>query len=225
MKYNGIEHFDQFEGEVIFWVDITDVPQAIQDKAKTIDGENYSADCFGMCVYYDRDNKNFDVVTDTNLNTGDSRNLYYIDNQGDKNWFQADMSQTFVHEVFAACNRANMEIEALHGFEIRDSVLVSESCGFILAEKPANEIPFVTWRFTEDESGRQYHDGHYHCDRAAAEKDFATRIADLKLRYGTRESKRSITEQLKQVQNQNQNAEDWGNVPKKGTPNRERETR
>lgn len=225
MKYNGIEHFDRFEDEVIFWVDITDVPQAIQDKAKSMDGENYTAECFGMCVCYDSENQNFDVVTDTDLSTGDSRNIYYIDNKGDKNWFQADMPQTFVHEVFAACNRANMEFEALHGFEIKDSVLVSENGGIILAEKPADETPFATWRFTEDEKGRQFYDGHYHCDRAVAEKDFAARVADLKLRYGTRESKRSITEQLKQLQKQNQNAEDLGNSPKKGTPNRERETR
>lgn len=154
MKYNGIEHFDQFEDEVVFWVDITDTPQAIQDKAKTIDGENYSADCFGMCVCYDRENKSFDVVTDTDQNTGDSNNLYYVDNLGGKNWFQADMPPTFVHEVFAACNCTIMEIEDL-----------------------------------------------------------------------TRESKRSITEQLKQVQKQNQNEEDRGNVPKKSAINRERETR
>lgn len=107
MEFNGIEHYDQFEDETIFWTIITDVPQVIQNEAKAIDREEYSSDCFGMCVCYDKENKKFDVVTDTDLSTGASCNLYYIDNDGDKHWFQADMPQSFVYQVFAACNQIN----------------------------------------------------------------------------------------------------------------------
>ena len=53
--------------------------------------------------------------------------------------------------------------------------------GFALGHNEAAPNPFVTWQFTETESGqRDYYWGHYHNEMKWAEKDFLKRIDDYK---------------------------------------------
>ena len=56
LNYKALEHSDDFGTEVICWVEVAGVPERFVDEAKRIDGENYSMDCFGVCIQYDRDN-------------------------------------------------------------------------------------------------------------------------------------------------------------------------
>lgn len=98
-----IEHYD-FLGDVIaFWVDISGVPQAIQDKARQIDGGNFNPDCFGVCVNYDFEQGEFVVVVDTELSAEHPGNIYYIDIAGEKHWFSTKLSKPFIEQLFLAC--------------------------------------------------------------------------------------------------------------------------
>lgn len=86
------------------------------------------------------------------------------------------------------------------GYEITQSILFDNGRGFALGETPEAPAPFVTWQFTEEQGKRDYYWGHYHSDGATAEKDFMARAADYQRRYGVREVKRPISEQLKDAQ-------------------------
>lgn len=113
MKLNGIEHYDHFETETVFWLDISDLPGAIQDQAREIDGGEYDDRRFGICAIYDWGEKAFDLITDTDLSTGESRNVFYIDLDGDKHWFKTDLDAAFIQRVFAACCRTEVMESAL----------------------------------------------------------------------------------------------------------------
>ncbi len=106
LHFIGIEHYDEFPDAVLFWVDISNPPLEIQKAAKNIDGQDYRAAGYGMCIFYERAGNCFDIVTDTDLDTGDSRNIFYIDRDGNKHWFQLDISKEFSAQIFAACGKA-----------------------------------------------------------------------------------------------------------------------
>ena len=93
----GIEHWDNFGDSIIFWCVAGDVPKKYIDKAVQIDKENYSSDCFGACVIFDVDG--FHMCQDS-----PDCELYYIDNDGDKHWFEKvftdEEAKTFFEECF-----------------------------------------------------------------------------------------------------------------------------
>lgn len=121
MKFNGIEHFDRFEDGIIYWAEISDVPDAIQSKAQQIDGPAYNPNCFGLCVCYDTATNKFELVTDTDLSTGSSRNVYYIDNDGNKHWYKSDLAPAFIEQIFGACDRLVREIKPPIAGQIKDA--------------------------------------------------------------------------------------------------------
>lgn len=201
MKFNGIEHFDHFDSETVFWGELSDLPQDIQNEAKKIDGEEYSGDCFGICVHHDMETSKFSIVTDTDLSTGEARNIYYIDNDGDKHWFQSELPEDFVNQVFETCNRINAGRDTIHGYEVKSAVLFENGRGVALAENPKAPQPFVTWMFTQDKYGRRdYEYGHYFGNGDKAAKDFKSRADDYQRKYGVREVLRPISEQMKDAQ-------------------------
>jgi len=102
--FNGIEHYDVFDDVVIFWIDLSDPPRSIQRKARRIDKQEYTPNCFGLCVGYDVDSNEFYMVEDTIVN-GQRGNIYYIDNCGDKTWFKAEITSELINEVFSACKK------------------------------------------------------------------------------------------------------------------------
>lgn len=73
------------------------------------------------------------------------------------------------------------------GYTIRRSVLFEGGSGFALGENLKAPAPFVTWQFNDTDRGRSYFWGHYYADKAAAELDFNSRVADHKRLYGQRE--------------------------------------
>lgn len=111
MKFDGIEHCDHFDGESVFWLSVSDVPVNLQEMARGIDGENYSPGDFGVCVHYNHATAEFNFITDTDAQSGESRNIYYVDIDGEKHWAQADLPEPFSHRLFAACKKAYMEFE------------------------------------------------------------------------------------------------------------------
>ena len=85
------------------------------------------------------------------------------------------------------------------GYVIRQSVLFDNGRGFVLAESQTAPAPFVTWQFTEEQGRRDYYWGHYHTDKEIAEKDYSSRVSDHQRRYGVREVKRPIAEQMREA--------------------------
>lgn len=106
MKFKRIEHDDAFEGDVtIFWIDISDPPQELQDIAKEIDGCDYNPEAFGVCVNYSFAEKKFYVVVDLGETEDDRRNIFYIDRDGDKHWFETEIPQELVDHIFEECGK------------------------------------------------------------------------------------------------------------------------
>ena len=60
----------------------------------------------------------------------------------------------------------------------------------------------MTWQFTEEQGRRDYYWGHYYDDGAAAEKDYTDRAADYQRRFGVREVKRPIAQQMREAAEQ-----------------------
>lgn len=79
MKVRQIEHYDEFDADIICWLNVEDVPDYFKFLAKNIDGEAYLESCFGICVGKDEDG--WYVCEDK-----PSCMLFYIDNDGDKHW-------------------------------------------------------------------------------------------------------------------------------------------
>ena len=58
MKIKQIEHYDDFDDCIIFWLEVEGVNNKHKELAKEIDKENYMDECFGVCIQYDIDDKN-----------------------------------------------------------------------------------------------------------------------------------------------------------------------
>lgn len=112
MEFNGIEHYDVFEGDVIvFWADISNPPQAIQTAAQEIAGPEFSPEFFGICVNYSFAEKEFYVVLDTGVSEKDYRNIFYIDQDGDKHWFKTDIPSELLEQIIGECKKVVREQE------------------------------------------------------------------------------------------------------------------
>ena len=109
MEFNGIEHYDVFKGDVIiFWADISDPPKEIQAIAQEIDGSDFDPHGFGVCVNYSFVDKEFYLVLDTGCagaSEGEERNLFYIDQGGDKHWLKTDIPQELLDRIFEECGK------------------------------------------------------------------------------------------------------------------------
>ena len=104
IKAEQVEHYDVFGDDVItFWVNFSGAPQAMQAEARRIDGEHFDPNCFGICVNYDFEQRQFYIVVDTEASAVYPSNVYYIDHTGDKHWFTTELPQTFIEQTFLAC--------------------------------------------------------------------------------------------------------------------------
>ena len=220
LKFNGIEHYDHFMDETIFYAELADLPQDIQDAARAIDGPNYLPTCFGVCLSYDLKTKDVGIVTDTDLATGESRNIYYVDNNGDKNWFKVELPEDFTQRIFDACMRISTGRDTIQGYEVKDFVIFENRRGVALAENPKAPQPFVTWMFTQQRDGRRdYEWGNYFQDGKQAAKDFRARADEYQRRFGVREIKLPIAEQMKLAGRQAE-ADRGPEAPKKDAPDK-----
>lgn len=97
MKVKCIEHMDEFgANERTFWLEVEDVPREFIEEAKAIDGENYEECCFGICVI--QTGNDWFVCVDE-----PGRELYYIDNNGDKYWMPYETSKEEEHDAIEYC--------------------------------------------------------------------------------------------------------------------------
>ncbi len=220
LKFNGIEHYDHFMGETLFYAELSDLPQDIQDRARAIDGAAYDPSCFGICLCYDLKTKAVEVMGETNQATGECGNIYYVDNDGNRKWFQVELPEDFTRQIFDACIRISTGRDTIQGYEVKDFVLFENRRGVALAENPKAVQPFVTWMFTQQKDGRRdYEWGHYYKDGDRARQDFKARADEYQRRFGVREIRLPIAEQMKQAQRLAE-AERGPSAPKKDAPDK-----
>jgi len=200
LKFNGIEHYDHFMDETVFYAELTDLPQEIQDAARAIDGPHYDPSCFGICLCYDLKTKTVAIMEETSLSTGEKCSVYYVDNNGDKNWFAVELPAGIERQLFDACMKISTGRDTIQGYTVKEAVLFENRRGVALAENPKAVQPFVTWMFTQQKDGRRdYEWGHYYKDGDGARKDFKARADDYQRRFGVREIRLPIAEQMKQA--------------------------
>ena len=135
LEFNGIEHYDVFEGDVIiFWADISDPPKEIQAIAQEIDGSDFDPHGFGVCVNYSFVDKEFYLVLDmgcAGASEGEERNLFYIDQGGDKHWLKTDIPQELLDRIFEECGKvvSNIAKEQLNTAELEKRLTAYEYRG------------------------------------------------------------------------------------------------
>ena len=97
MKIKQMEHWDEFyPEECICWLEVEDVLTKFCKAAKRIDGNNYSESCFGICV--GKDEGGWYVCQDK-----PGCELYYVDNNGNKNWMSYMLTDIERTEVIEFC--------------------------------------------------------------------------------------------------------------------------
>lgn len=184
MRLDGVEHWDHFQDETIYWLDLSDMPEPIQQAARRIDGKAYNDRCFGICVVHDLATNEYAVVTESGTSPEVDRNIFYVDNDGDKHWFQADLPDTLVKEMFSCCEDVHAGKLLPQGYQALSSVLFDNETGFVSGENQAAKSPFSTWQLRIDHGHPEYYTPHYHTDRESAEQDLNGRVAEYK-RYHT----------------------------------------
>ena len=180
MRFDSVEHFDHFDDEILYWINLSDIPEPLQQAARKIDGKEYSETCFGMCVAYDLSDNRFTVVSEIDRLTGAECSVFYIDNDGDKHWLQADLPDILLNEVINACKEIQNGTMLEQGYAVLNTALFDDDCGFVIGKKPDSHSPFVVYRLIANNGMREYYDAKYHREREEAEKDMDSRIADYK---------------------------------------------
>lgn len=110
MKFEKIEHYDELVDMIVFWVDVSGVSRANQERARKIAGKDYEPDCFGVCAGYDVERKEFCLVYDTEAGGRDY--VYYIDIDGNKHWLPGKITREFRGQVFKECQKVLDGIQA-----------------------------------------------------------------------------------------------------------------
>lgn len=122
MKLEQIEGYDKLiDGVYLFWLDISDLPEAVQAEAREIAKEDYDPKCFGVDVGYEPDSNSFYLVTDWD-GPDEPRAIYYVDRDGDKHWFPCEIPLEFQAQIFAECNKALSQEKEAQKPSVRDAL-------------------------------------------------------------------------------------------------------
>ena len=103
MKIHKVEHCDCFPDGVLVWMELTDLPERYQAQARKIDGEDFSPTNFGLCAFWDLENRDAGLITDTDPVTGRSRSAFYIDTNGEKHWFEISLPLELMSQLQDRC--------------------------------------------------------------------------------------------------------------------------
>jgi hypothetical protein len=92
-----VEHVDDFgKGAFACWLNASEIPSEIIEVAKGIDKENYSKDCFGVCV----NSETYDFAV-SREEVGCE--LYYVDNDGNKHWLKYKLTSEESSSAIKLC--------------------------------------------------------------------------------------------------------------------------
>lgn len=176
MKFKEIETVDLLQDVTIFWIALSDMPEAVQGKAKEIDAQEYDAQGFGACVGYDLAKNELFFFTEEGSATGNG-NIFYVDTDGDRHWFRVEIGEDLTKQIFGACDRINDCVDTPRGYAIQKTVQFDRNFGLVLARKDDPTYPFASWMFKETEDGRRdYVWSRFFVNEKTAEKAFANAI-------------------------------------------------
>lgn len=176
MRLKEIETVDLCEDVAIYWGALTDAPEVVQRKAMEIDGRDYDAQGFGVCVGYDLAKKEFFIFT--NEDPAERGNICYVGKDGNRRWFQVEVGDELTKQIFEACARINDCVDTPRGYAIQKTAQFDRSFGLLLAKKDDSTYPFTVWMFKDDPRGqRDYIWSHCYVDEKTAEQAFANAIA------------------------------------------------
>lgn len=174
MEFSGIEHFDHFPDETIFWAELADPPTELRSKAALLDGGNYCETCFGVCAVFDAKAQQFDLIAD--MDGDETHTVYYIDNDGNKHWFACEIPEELKNRIFSECQQILNFQKVEGGYEIKECIQFEDGSGFVLAENPDSKRPFLTAHFTEADRGQRYYgERNFFDQRNNAIEDFSKR--------------------------------------------------
>ena len=105
MRIHRVEHCDCFPDGVLVWMELTDLPERYQVKAREIDGEKFSPTDFGLCAFWDLEKRSARLITDTDPETERGRNVFYIDAEGEKHWHEIDLPPELMEQVQDRCRK------------------------------------------------------------------------------------------------------------------------
>lgn len=172
MEFNQIGGADYYEDATFYWVSISGVPPEIQRAAREIDGKAYLPDCFEMCVIFDLNTRQFSFET-----SDGELNIFYVDDNGHRCWFQADLTDDFLNEVYSACEQITSGSITLSGYAVKESVRFDDRHGYALSEKPGAKQPFAVTYIEVDKYGRwHYHGERVYASAEAAKSAYSSRI-------------------------------------------------
>ena len=193
MELNQIGGADYYEDATFYWVSISDVPSEIQHAAREIDGKSYSPDCFEMCVIFDLNTRQFSFETSDEV-----LNVFYVDRNGQRCWFQAALTDDFLSKVYSACEQITNGSMTLSGYSVKESVRFDDRHGYALSEKADAERPFAVTYIEVDKYGRwHYHGERVYASAEAAKSEYSSRIEHYRQYH--RVVKPSLTERLREA--------------------------
>lgn len=97
MKIDFIEHVDDFDDEIVVYLQLSDPNENLEKQAREIDGENYLPNCFGICYVKNIEDEEMFSITEFN------DDIYYIDNDGEKHYLEM-ISNEFDKEIMEYIN-------------------------------------------------------------------------------------------------------------------------
>lgn len=162
MEFYNVDSYDHFQDMTIFWVTLLDIPIELKNRAALIDGDNYDEKGFGVCVAFDTETQKYELVVD--MDKDEARTVYYIDNDGDKRWFACEVPEELAEHIFSECQQILNFQKIEDGYEIKESVQFVDNSGFVLAEKPNSDRPYITAYFFTTDLGQRY-SGPYCLDK------------------------------------------------------------
>ena len=115
-------------------------------------------------------------MTEFPFDTNELCNIFYTDNDGERHWFQIEIPEDFINEIFAECKKIHTGQMMTCGYTVRKSILFDNRKGFVLAEKSEARSLFIVCHFSLDESGRrEYTQEQFFKNKEAAECDYFAR--------------------------------------------------
>nr|WP_325215124.1 hypothetical protein [uncultured Oscillibacter sp.] len=126
MRIHRVEHRDCFPDGVLVWMELTDLSERYQVQAREIDGEKFSPTDFGFCAFWDLESRSARLITDTDPETERGRNVFYIDAEGEKHWFEIDLSPELMEQVQDRCREeAALALEVCGAQDMDSSIALS----------------------------------------------------------------------------------------------------
>ena len=110
LKAVMVEHIDDMDDVQIISLTVGNVQERFICEAKSIDGDNYIDDGFGLWINHDKETDEYYVVTD-----GSDSQLYYVDNLGDKHWMQYLLAEQEEKEITDLCRSIIRSMEKRTG--------------------------------------------------------------------------------------------------------------